>query len=285
MRRGRRFGAVRRPDLWRWTLSQLFSSYTFSRFSHWQMPPDKMWFTVVAGLVVLFCFFFRRSFPYFLDDCIYILKSLQFGVRLIKYRKFKPFYSIVDCFLDAAKRHPNKVFLLFEGQEYSYGDVDKRSNKVARALQAAVGLKGGETVALFLANEPSVVWTWLGLAKLGCPAALLNFNIRSKSLLHCFSCCGAKVIITSAGKREGTRSAFPSGVPGTGKAYICSRTCSYDPLRRPDPCSGTHGPKERNAGQQIQLPVGTTTVNGAAAKTGSCYSCILSMFLMFLCCI
>lgn len=159
-----------------------------------------MWFSVFAGLAVPLAALFGKLFPHFLDDCVYILRSVVFGIRLTKYKKSKTFYSIVDCFLDAAKKHPSKTFLLFEGREYSYADVDRQSNKVARALRAAAGLKEGDTVALFLANEPSFVWTWLGLAKLGCPAALLNFNIRSKSLLHCFSCCGAKVIITSAGK-------------------------------------------------------------------------------------
>lgn len=159
-----------------------------------------MWFSVFAGLAVPLAALFRKLFPHFLDDCVYIARSVVFGIRLIKYKKTKPFYSIVDRFLDAARRQPRKTFLLFEGREYSYGDVDRESNKVARALQAAAGLKEGDPVALFLANEPSFVWTWLGLAKLGCPAALLNINIRSKSLLHCFSCCGAKVIITSAGK-------------------------------------------------------------------------------------
>lgn len=159
-----------------------------------------LWFTALTGLVILLSAYLKTLSPWFVDDFVYIMRSLKLGARLIKYKKLKPFYSIVDCFLDAARSHPNKTFLHFEGREYSYGEVDKQSNKVARALQAEAGLKEGDTVALFLANEPSYVWTWLGLAKLGCPAALLNFNIRSKSLLHCFSCCGAKVIIVSPGK-------------------------------------------------------------------------------------
>lgn len=159
-----------------------------------------IWFTVLAGLAVLSLSFLKTLFPYFGEDCAYILRSLKLGARLVKYKKIKPFYSILDCFLDAAKRHPSKTFVHFEGREYSYGEVDKQSNKVARALQAEAGLREGDAVALFLANEPSFVWTWLGLSKLGCPAALLNFNIRSKSLLHCFSCCGAKVIIASPGE-------------------------------------------------------------------------------------
>lgn len=158
-----------------------------------------VWFSALLGLAVLSFLSLKTFFPYFGDDCAYIMRNMRFGFRLTKYRKSKPFYSIVDCFLDAVRRHPTKVFLHFEGREYSYQHVDGQSNKVARALQAEARLKEGDTVALFLSNEPSFVWIWLGLAKLGCPAALLNFNIRSKSLLHCFSCCGAKVIVVSPG--------------------------------------------------------------------------------------
>uniref|UniRef100_A0A3B3UZ42 Long-chain-fatty-acid--CoA ligase n=2 Tax=Poecilia latipinna TaxID=48699 RepID=A0A3B3UZ42_9TELE len=156
-----------------------------------------VWLTAAAGLAILAFAYIRTFCPYFSDDCAYMLRSLKLGIRLTKYAKSKPFYSILECFLDAVKRQPNKIFIHFEGRAFSYGEMDLQSNKVARALQAEARLKEGDTVALFLPNEPSFVWTWLGLAKLGCPAALLNFNIRSKSLLHCFSCCGAKVLIAS----------------------------------------------------------------------------------------
>ena len=157
-----------------------------------------IWFTLVVGIAIL-PVFLKTWFPYFGQDFSYIMKCMVLGIRLSKYKR-KPFYSILDCFLDAVKKHPNKTFIHFEGKAHSYSEVDKQSNKVARALQTHARLKEGDTVALFLGNEPCFAWTWLGLAKLGCAAAFLNFNIRSKSLLHCFSCCGAKVIIASAGK-------------------------------------------------------------------------------------
>lgn len=160
-----------------------------------------VWFTIIAGLAIL-PILLKTLFPYFAQDCSYVVKSLQLGLRLTKYKKIKPFYSILDCFLDAVKKHPEKIFMHFEGKAYSYSDADKQSNKVARALQTHACLKEGDTVALFLGNEPCYAWTWLGLAKLGCATALLNFNIRSKSLLHCFSCCGAKILIASAGKPQ-----------------------------------------------------------------------------------
>ncbi|XP_023266877.1 very long-chain acyl-CoA synthetase-like [Seriola lalandi dorsalis] len=185
-----------------------------------------IWFTVLAGLAILSFSFLKTFFPYFGEDCAYIRRSIKLGVRLLKYKKIKPFYSILDCFLDAAQRHPAKIFLHFEGREYSYGEVDKQSNKVARALQAEARLKEGDSVALFLANEPNFVWTWLGLAKLGCPVALLNFNIRSKSLLHCFSCCGAKVIIICPELQDAVEEVLPTLREQGISVYLLSDSCS-----------------------------------------------------------
>uniref|UniRef100_A0A7N8WL34 long-chain-fatty-acid--CoA ligase n=1 Tax=Mastacembelus armatus TaxID=205130 RepID=A0A7N8WL34_9TELE len=179
-----------------------------------------------TGLAVLSFSFLKTVFPYFGEDCTYILRTIKLGARLFKYKKVKPFYSIVDCFLDAVQRQPNKIFLRFEGREYSYSDVDKESNKVARALRAEARLKEGDTVALFLPNEPNVVWIWLGLAKLGCPAALLNFNIRSKSLLHCFSCCGAKVIVTSPELQDAIEEVLPTLREQGTSVYLLSESCS-----------------------------------------------------------
>nr|XP_020477607.1 very long-chain acyl-CoA synthetase-like [Monopterus albus] len=184
-----------------------------------------MCFTVLAGLALL-TFSFLKNFPYFGEDCTYILRIIKLGIRLLGYKTIKPFYSILDCFLDAVKRHPTKIFLHFEGREYSYGEVDVQSNKVARALQAEIRLKEGDVVALFLANEPSFVWIWLGLAKLGCPAALLNFNIRSKSLLHCFSCCGAKVIIVSPELQDTVEEVLPMLREQGISVYLLSENCS-----------------------------------------------------------
>ncbi|XP_029379623.1 long-chain fatty acid transport protein 2 isoform X1 [Echeneis naucrates] len=182
--------------------------------------------SVLVGLAVLSCFFLRNFFPYLKADCIHIVRSIGVGFRLLRYKKIKPFYSVLDRFLDRVRRHPDKTFIIFEGRQYSYGEVDRRSNKVARALQAEAGLREGDTVALFLPNEPCYVWIWLGLAKLGCPAALLNFNIRSKSLLHCFSCCGAKVLIVSPELQDAMEEVLPSLREQGISVYLLSDSCS-----------------------------------------------------------
>ncbi|XP_051235629.1 long-chain fatty acid transport protein 2 isoform X2 [Dicentrarchus labrax] len=61
-----------------------------------------------------------------------------------------------------------------------------------------------------MGNEPAFMFTWLALAKLGSPVALLNHNIRNKSLLHCFNCCRAKVLIAAPELKEAVEDVLPT---------------------------------------------------------------------------
>ncbi len=117
-----------------------------------------------------------------------------------RFRKQKPCYTLLDCFLDKVAMQPHKKFIIFEESSFTYSQVDKESNRLARALSTHVHLKEGDTVALYMGNEPQFVWVWLAVAKLGCVTSLLNCNVRSKSLLHCFSCCDTKVLVFGAGE-------------------------------------------------------------------------------------
>uniref|UniRef100_A0A8C4GGK5 Long-chain-fatty-acid--CoA ligase n=1 Tax=Dicentrarchus labrax TaxID=13489 RepID=A0A8C4GGK5_DICLA len=118
-------------------------------------------------------------------------------------------FFVLDRFLEQTAAHPDKLFIVFENEGYSYKYTDTRSNKTANALQSHPGYKVGDTVALFMGNEPAFMFTWLALAKLGSPVALLNHNIRNKSLLHCFNCCRAKVLIAAP---DATKSYTEHGV-------------------------------------------------------------------------
>ncbi|TSM52319.1 Very long-chain acyl-CoA synthetase [Bagarius yarrelli] len=190
-----------------------------------------VWLPVlVTGLCVLFALL-STACPHLAQDCSYMLKAALFGLRLERYKRRARFYSILDCFLAAVRKHPHKPFIHFMKDTHSYSDVDRQSNKVARALQKEAGLKEGDIVALFLGNEPCFIWIWLGLAKLGCAAALLNFNIRSKSLLHCFSCCGANVLIVAEELCGAVEEILPALKEKSISVYVLSDTCSTDGIK------------------------------------------------------
>ncbi|XP_064620927.1 long-chain fatty acid transport protein 2-like [Lineus longissimus] len=123
---------------------------------------------------------------YFIYTCASLVKSF---LTLAKKKVL-----IVDLLERGAKRHPNKTMLLFEGDSYCYEMVDNQANKVARFAQE-IGLKTGDTVAMMALNSPEFVWTLFGFCKLGIRVALLNTNLRSRSLWHCISVSGANTLI------------------------------------------------------------------------------------------
>ena len=50
-------------------------------------------------------------------------------------------------------------------------------------------------VALFMENGSEYVGLWLGMAKIGVEAALINFNLRLEALVHCVTISNAKAVV------------------------------------------------------------------------------------------
>ncbi|NWU87460.1 S27A2 synthetase, partial [Onychorhynchus coronatus] len=109
--------------------------------------------------------------------------------------------TLLDVFRLHALRRPRHLLLRFQDEIYTYEEVDLRSNRAAWALQRRLGLSPGATVAVFLPNSPTYVWTWLALAKLGCTMACVNTNVRGRALQHALEAAGATLVLTSPGER------------------------------------------------------------------------------------
>ncbi|XP_072290619.1 long-chain fatty acid transport protein 2-like [Eucyclogobius newberryi] len=175
---------------------------------------------VFAALLFLV---FLYSFPYFLHEFNFIYNRLWIRRRLAKCMKTN--YCIIDRFLDVVKMQPNKPFVYFQDECFTYGEAEELSNKTARVFLQS-GLKKGDVVALFSQNSAMFLWLWLGLAKIGCVGAFLNFNIRSKSLLHCFQVSGAKVLVAAKELEAAVEEVLPSLQKQQVSVLLLSDTCS-----------------------------------------------------------
>lgn len=105
---------------------------------------------------------------------------------------------LIDVFEDFVKATPNKAFIIFNDKKFSYEEMDKMANKTARAC-AEIGIKPGAIIAIMIYNEPAIIWTYLGLMKMGYQIAFINFNLRTHSLAHSINSSGAKVLIVGQG--------------------------------------------------------------------------------------
>ncbi|XP_012618962.2 long-chain fatty acid transport protein 2 [Microcebus murinus] len=184
-------------------------------------------YAALAGLLLL-PLLVNLCCPYFFQDLGFFLQVAGVARRTRGHGHRRPVRTILSVFLEKARQTPHKPFLLFRDETLTYVQVDRRSNQVARALHDHLGLRQGDCVAIFMGNEPAYVWLWLGLAKLGCAMACLNYNIRAKSLLHCFQCCGAKVLLASPELQAAIEEVLPSLKKDDVSIYYVSRTSNTD---------------------------------------------------------
>ena len=66
---------------------------------------------------------------------------------------------------------------------WTFNDVNNMSNKLAHYF-LKLGYGRGDSVAIFMENDPKFMIVLLGLAKIGVAAALINSNLTDNGLVH-----------------------------------------------------------------------------------------------------
>uniref|UniRef100_A0A8D2I980 long-chain-fatty-acid--CoA ligase n=1 Tax=Urocitellus parryii TaxID=9999 RepID=A0A8D2I980_UROPR len=122
--------------------------------------------------------------------------SVLIRVRLELRRHQRAGHTIPCIFQAVVRRQPERLALVDAGSGacWTFGQLDTYSNAVANLFHQ-LGFAPGDVVAVFLEGRPEFVGLWLGLAKAGVVAALLNVNLRREPLAFCLGTSGAKALI------------------------------------------------------------------------------------------
>jgi fatty-acyl-CoA synthase len=114
--------------------------------------------------------------------------------------------TIADFIEERVRTAPHRIAILYEDQKVTNAELEAGANQVAR-WATAQGIERGDVVALLMGNCPEYIITWLGLAKIGAVAALLNTNLRGQPLAHCLGVAEAKHVVVSADLADSLASA------------------------------------------------------------------------------
>lgn len=82
-----------------------------------------------------------------------------------------------------AERYPDRIALSYQGQHWTFRQVDGRINRLANAL-LAMGLRCGDRVATLQANSPYAVETRFALMKAG--LCIVALNVRQAPAEHAY---------------------------------------------------------------------------------------------------
>ncbi len=74
--------------------------------------------------------------------------------------------TLRDVLTAQARRYERQTFLESDGQEFSFAEVDDRTDRVATGL-IRLGLSPGDRVALLMSNRPEYVFFLFGIPKIG----------------------------------------------------------------------------------------------------------------------
>lgn len=103
--------------------------------------------------------------------------------------------TLRDFLTGQARRFARDTFLKFGEQQFSYVDLDDRTDHVATGLNR-MGLRPGDRVVLLLSNRPEFILFLLGAPKLGFVPVPLNPDDSYDDLAFIMHHCAASAVVT-----------------------------------------------------------------------------------------
>jgi long-chain acyl-CoA synthetase len=133
------------------------------------------------------------------------------------------------CILrEAAKSHPDKAAILYDGGSISYAELDLLSDRLAVGLRER-GFAPRDAIGLQLPNIPQFVIAYFGILKAGCVVVPMNVLLKAPETAYQLGNSHARALITWAGiADEGAKAAAAVGLeelfivntPGTPPATV-----------------------------------------------------------------
>lgn len=101
---------------------------------------------------------------------------------------------LCDDIQEAVDEWRDRPALTFERKTITYGEMDAIANRFAHWAKG-IGVRRGQTVALFMPNRLEYFPIWYGLTKIGAVTALINNQLTGAPLAHCLNISGANHVI------------------------------------------------------------------------------------------
>jgi amino acid adenylation domain-containing protein len=132
-----------------------------------------------------------------------------------------PHPTLVQDFLDrSASRLPDKVALVCDGRRWTYAELDRTTNRLARGLRAR-GVDRGDRVALCLPNSADAVLGIFAVLKAGAVFVMLNPTTKREKLAYVLRDCAASALWVDAGAVERNLVPDASDMPSVRLVAVC----------------------------------------------------------------
>jgi len=105
--------------------------------------------------------------------------------------------TINALFRQALDERPDRLFLDFAGETYTYRQFDHEVARVATGLKA-LGVERGDRVCSVLENSSDAVMVWLAVNRLGAIYVPINTDYKGEFLRHQINDAGARIVVVES---------------------------------------------------------------------------------------
>ncbi|MCF8475320.1 MAG: ATP-dependent acyl-CoA ligase [Emcibacter sp.] len=108
-----------------------------------------------------------------------------------------------------AAQKGDKNFLTYEGQLYSYTEINNAAGQIAAGLQK-LGVKKNDKVAIMMSNRPEFLFTWFGLSKLGAVEVPVNTAHKGALLSYMINMSDSVILVLETAFTEQIKDILPN---------------------------------------------------------------------------
>lgn len=114
-------------------------------------------------------------------------------MTLVEKNRLSLWYS----FTPHVARYPEELCIWSRPKQYTWQEVHDHASQWAQFFLQQ-GVTPGDMVATYLMNSADFLNIWLGLWCIGCAPAMLNYNLKGESLIHCLKISGVRLVLVDA---------------------------------------------------------------------------------------
>ena len=120
--------------------------------------------------------------------------SSRLSLELFRPSLQYPSYPYAEMLARTAGRYPEHVAVIFKDINLTYRELDALVNAFANAL-LGLGIRKGQTIALFMTNRPEYVIAWFAITRVGAVACPLNPSYKEREIAYQLSNSEAVAVI------------------------------------------------------------------------------------------
>ncbi len=155
----------------------------------------------------------ERLFEHYMNTIKYVVENIQTKIRdiqitskdeknriLFEFNDLNKTYpkdkTVIQLFEEQANKTPNKIAIVFDGNELTYKELNERANQLANYM-IKQGITSGDIIPILLDKSLEAIIAIIAILKIGCAYLPIDIGYPKERIEYILKDSNAKILLTS----------------------------------------------------------------------------------------